>query len=208
MADRVSKILAPKLFAPIPWWVEAVKGDVVRVSTGCRWEKRDKSTHRYEIADTRGRLQLTVPVGKPDSLSNALYRDIRLSGHGQWWHVHRVSLESAYGRTPYFEHLYPALSQYFEPDTIERIPLLADYMIGTTSAVVRLLGMESEVVGVDDRAEAADQIDLSLPYYQVRGGKLGFVEGLSILDLLFNLGPEALLYLRRLAGLNPDGTPC
>lgn len=39
---------------------------------------------------------------------------------------------------------------------------------------------------------------VSVPYYQVFAGSLGFVANLSILDLLFNMGPESLLVLRQL----------
>ncbi|MDE6430391.1 MAG: WbqC family protein, partial [Duncaniella sp.] len=46
---------------------------------------------------------------------------------------------------------------------------------------------------------------ISLPsYWQIREDKLGFIPGLSVLDLIFNLGPEAVLYLDRLAGEPTD----
>ena len=73
---------------------------------------------------------------------------------------------------------------------------------------MKLLGQPAEVVMTDHSPAANDGLPEIPPYYQVRQGQLGFIGGLSILDLLFNLGPEALLYLRSLAGLHPDGSPC
>ena len=200
--------LQPRLFAPIPWWVEAIKADRVHIGGMGRWDKRDKGTHRYEIADVRGRLALTVPVSRRHDAGEAGMRQTFLSSHGDWWHVHRVTLESAYGRTPFFEHYFPNLAMFFDRDTVDRFPGLCGYIEATTATVMKLLGQPADVVMTDERPAVTDP-DAALPsYYQVRQGQLGFIGGLSILDLLFNLGPEALLYLRSLAGLNPDGSPC
>ncbi len=200
--------LKPRLFAPIPWWVEAIKGERVHIGGAGRWDKRDKATHRYEIADVRGRLALTVPVSRRHDAGEGGMRQTVLSAHGDWWHVHRVTLESAYGRTPFFEHYFPNLAMFFERETVDRFPGLCGYIEATTATVMKLLGQPAEVVMTDHSPTTGDEMPEAVPYYQVRQGQLGFIGGLSILDLLFNLGPEALLYLRSLAGLNPDGTPC
>lgn len=200
--------LQPRLFAPIAWWVEAIKGDRVHIGGLGRWDKRDKATHRYDIADVRGRLSLTVPVSRRHDAGEAGMRQTVLSEHGEWWHVHRVTLESAYGRTPFFEHYIPNLAMFFDRSTVDRFQGLCGYIEATTASVMKLLGQPMEVVMSDSvPTVTADIADLP-PYYQVRRSQLGFIGGLSILDLLFNLGPEALLYLRSLAGLKPDGTPC
>lgn len=200
--------LQPRLFAPIPWWVEAIKGDRVHIGGMGHWNKRDKGTHRYDIADVRGRLSLTVPVSRRHDAGEAGMRQTVLSEHGDWWHVHRVTLESAYGRTPFFEHYFPNLAMFFDRSTVDRFQGLCGYIEATTATVMKLLGQPSEVVMSDlSPAPVAAEPDM-VPYYQVRQEQLGFIGGLSILDLLFNLGPEALLYLRSLAGLNPDGSPC
>ena len=75
--------------------------------------------------------------------------------------------------------------------------------------VRKLLYLDNEVTHLNERdipGHAADMRHI-MPdtpqhhqYYQVRAGKLGFISGLSILDLLFNIGPEAPLYLKKLIG--------
>ena len=57
-------------------------------------------------------------------------------------------------------------------------------------------GGEMLPVRPDDRAVGYDDLP---PYWQVREDKLGFISGLSVLDLIFNLGPEAVVYLDRLS---------
>ena len=59
------------------------------------FDKREKRVHRCDIADTHGAVSLTVPIAKPHGIARARWSDVRLSGHGVWWHVHRVTLESA-----------------------------------------------------------------------------------------------------------------
>lgn len=198
--------LEPRLFASIPWWVEAIKGDRVVIGGCGRWNKRDKATHRYEIADVRGRLALTVPVSRHEGCEEGL-RGTVLSSHGDWWHVHRVTLESAYGRTPFFEHYMTNLAMFFESGTVDVFPGLCGYIEATTAKIMNLLGQPAEVVMTDLSPIPVVAPTELPPYYQVRQAQLGFTSGLSILDLLFNLGPEALMYLRAQAGLKPDGSP-
>lgn len=185
-------VLAPELAGSIERYAAiAAAGDAV-VAEGLPFDKRRKSVHRMAIADTRGRLELTVPIAKPDSSRSARWADIALSDHGNWWAVHFTALESAYGRTPFFE---------FYADRFA--PLYADFPGGSA-------------VGFDARIEAVicDILDIKaprrdaslnerptalkpchLPYWQVRADKLGFIPGLSILDLIFNLGPDAQIFL-------------
>ncbi|MDE5785701.1 MAG: WbqC family protein, partial [Duncaniella sp.] len=73
------------------------------VMADARYDKRQKAVHRTDIADVNGQLRLTVPTAKPESTAGTRWSDIKVSPHGNWPDVHRTALESAYGRTPYFE---------------------------------------------------------------------------------------------------------
>lgn len=185
-------VLAPELAGSIERYAAiAAAGDAV-VAEGLPFDKRRKSVHRMAIADTRGRLELTVPIAKPDSSRSARWADIALSDHGNWWAVHFTALESAYGRTPFFE---------FYADRFA--PLYADFPGG--SAVGFDARIEAVICDILDIKAPRRDASLSerptalkpcqLPYWQVRADKLGFIPGLSILDLIFNLGPDAQLFL-------------
>ena len=88
-------LLSPAYYANVDYYATLAKYGSAVIDFSSRFDKRQKSTHRTVIADVNQELQLTVPIEKPVSLTAARWSDIRLSRHGEWWHVHRVSIESA-----------------------------------------------------------------------------------------------------------------
>ena len=152
-----------------------------RIAMHAPYDKRRKETHRYEVADTRGRLTLTVPVQPPHGIARAQWTDVRLSGHGRWQDVHATSLASAYGRTPFYE---------FYIDRLEA------QIRALNAAVCKILLIDTEL-----SYDASDAIEMppvpTLPeYWQIRRSALGFLPDLSVLDPIFNLGPEAAVAVR------------
>lgn len=182
-------ILPTRLAPPAEYYrMMALYAGPVGICTDERFDKRHKAAHRFAIADTRGRMEITVPIEKPYGQS---WADTRVSLHGGWWELAARALESAYGRTPYFE--------FYADDFL---PLLADPGRFTTVAALnadfdrairRALGLQKEVSYVSTGVRPVEpEAWEPQPYWQVRAEKLGFIGGLSILDMLFNLGPEAL----------------
>lgn len=165
------------------------------------FDKRDKATHRFTIADTRGRLDLTVPIAKPAS-SRCRWSEIGVSTHGAWWDVHRVALESAYGRTPYFEFYIDRFLPMLTVGVTDRYPRLCDLASAWDEQIADILGLtrdnQREATEHDSRLKEAAGLQIP-PYRQVRASRLGFLSGLSVLDLIFNLGPESQIYLNDLA---------
>lgn len=157
------------------------------------FDKRDKDTHRFDIADTRGRLSLTVPIARPAS-SRCRWEQIEISTHGAWWDVHRVALESAYGRTPYFEFYIDRFLPMLTVGVEERYPLLRDLALAWDTQIRDILGI-APLSGAKTQAEPPASLPDCGIYRQIRADRLGFIPGLSILDLIFNLGPEAQTYL-------------
>lgn len=162
------------------------------VCAGERFDKRRKDAHRTVIADTRGRLELTVPVAKPYGRT---WADTAVSRHGDWWAVMWTALESAYGRTPFFE--------FYADDFRPLILGVEDYgTVGELNfrfdlAIRRALGLTSPVVySAEEATPQTVEPWEPQPYWQVRADRLGFIPGLSILDLIFNLGPETALLWR------------
>lgn len=95
--------------------------------------------------------------------------------------------------------LRPGVVEEF--DTLEAVDRYID------RHVRRLLDLDADVespVGniTDMRGKEPESHNMP-PYYQVRADKLGFIPSLSILDLLFNMGPEAQLYLKKLCTALP-----
>lgn len=194
--------LDARLFGPAAHYALLAAYPAARVRYDARWDKRAKTLHRYDIADTRGRLVLTVPVSLPPRGTvegPVMRRHVRLSDHGEWWRVQRIALESAYGRTPYFEFVADRfLSLLADPG--DDATALTDLLRRADAAVCDFLGIDTRITDADPAEACAAVPDITLPYTQVRQSSLGFIPSLSILDTIFNLGPETPLYLHRLAG--------
>lgn len=194
----MSDLLLPSLLCPPPAFYRAIAlhrpaDGAIAVCSAARFDKRQKAAHRFAIADARGRLELTVPVEKPYGKT---WADTRVSLHGRWWEIMATALESAYGRTPYFEfYADDFLPLIADPDRFTTVGALnADF----DRAIRRALALDDRTVIYDDPG-ACRPAPLSdwqpEPYWQVRASTLGFIPGLSVLDMIFNLGPEALLML-------------
>ncbi|MBQ8565607.1 MAG: WbqC family protein [Bacteroidaceae bacterium] len=166
--------------------------------------------NRCKIVAAQGVQLLTVPVEKP-STPHALMRDIRISDHGNWRHLHASAIASAYGSSPFYEYYADDINHFYE----QRYDFLLDYNMAQIECVCSWLGIELDVVRSESFVErdTTNIVDLrdaihpkhpneSLiapyvpqPYYQVFAAKHGFVADASILDLLCNMGNEALLVL-------------
>ena len=200
-------LLPPTLFGKVGHSALLASCSDATVDCAMKFDKRRKETHRYEIADTRGRLSLTIPVSKPERSSEALWSDIKVSTHGEWWNLHLTALESAYGRTPWFEFYVDSFRHLFRrrnPDDCESITSLCEE---ADTLVRNLLAIDTCVAYRHDTStplpcDATDMRHSPTPsagevsYWQVRGDRLGFLPDLSVLDLLFNHGPESPIILR------------
>ncbi len=195
LCPSLTLTLAPALAGPVDRYALMALAGEVTVAEAMRYDKRAKSVHRYDIADTRGLLRLTVPVAKPVSATAARWCDVRVSDHGEWWPVHMTALESAYGRTPYFEFYADRFKPFFAD--YRDIPI-TDFDREIEATVCSLLTLRCPVYSRDSSLRLSPlppRLPAAPQYWQVRADRLGFIGGLSILDLLFNLGPEAPLYL-------------
>ena len=162
------------------------------------------------IPTTNGPLSLTIPTNHDISLS---MKDIRISDHANWRHVHWNALLSAYGESPFFEYYQDDIRPFYE----KKYEFLFDFNMETTEKMIELLdirprisvteeyiqreemGAENEINDFRDairpKKPLPDPEFESKRYYQVYEQKYGFQPNMSILDLLFNEGNEAIFFL-------------
>ena len=203
-----SVLLSSTYFGPIQWYQKLHR-------MPCIIEQHDhfvKQTYRNRcvIATANGTQTLTVPIERYDGTKCPM-RDIRISDHGNWRHLHWNALVSAYGETPFFEFYADDLRPFFEKQHTFLFDLNLDIMHTmcqlldvrpqvTLSEQYIVLPSEDDAV-VDFREAIRPKHPLPdadfnpTPYYQVRAQRHGFLPNLSILDLLFNEGPEGIFYL-------------
>lgn len=202
-------LLEPRYYGPIEWYAAMAMYEHAVVDYSMRYDKRRKATHRTTIADVNGPLDMTMPLSRPEALAPGeplRWGDMRVSPHDKWWDIQRVTLESAYGRTPFFEYYIDRFLPVLTDGVIDRFPTLRDIDSYIDATIRGILGLEitppaqppeGSAAVVDLRRAAPAPTPGSIkPYYQIRKDRLGFLGGLSILDLIFNMGPEAPLYLK------------
>lgn len=109
-------ILSSTYFGPIQWYQKLVR------HSDCFIEQHEsfvKQTYRNRcvIASANGPLSLTIPVERgvqPQSNGKTLMKDMRISDHANWRHVHWNALVSAYNDSPFFEYYADDLRPFFE----------------------------------------------------------------------------------------------
>ena len=184
--------------------------DLVVIDGDLPFDKRDKSTHRFAIADVRGPLNITVPISHSLSVDNRrpTWNDILISDHNRWWQTAATTLETAYGGTPWFHDLWPCFRHLFTDEAVGR-PVLA-YLLDMDATIRSILHLPTRVTlaaplghpsGIPVTPVPFTEKAVSIPpYRQIRQDTLGHIPGLSILDPLFNLGPgETLALLKEIA---------
>ena len=197
-------LLSITYFGPVQWYQKLHRADVVQIE---KWESFIKQTYRNRclIATTNGIQTLTVPIVRNES---PLIKDIRISDHGNWRHLHWNALQSAYGESPFFEYYQDDIRPFFE----KRWDYLLDYNEAICQKMCELIDIQPSIqyssdfvaepnnvsdyrIAINPKHPVPDADFTPKPYYQVYSSKHGFLSNLSVLDLLFNMGPEGIFYL-------------
>ena len=166
--------------------------------------------NRCTIATANGPMTLSLPI-ETGPMEKVNIRDVKVSSHGNWQHLHWNSIESAYRSSPFFEYYQDDLRPFFEKkpgflfdfneeirETIcgliefqPKVNLSSEYL----AEDVLPLGWLDFRTRIHPKKELQDTGFHPTAYYQVFDRKFGFLPNLSILDLVFNMGPESVLYL-------------
>ena len=204
-------LLSTTYFGPIQWYQKLYRADEAWIE---QHEHFVKQTYRSRciIATTQGTQALSIPIEHPTSnvqrstFNVQRIKDIRISDHGNWRHLHWNALQSAYGESPFFEYYEDDLRPFFE----KRWTFLFDFNEAIREKLCELLDISpvvrfTEKYVSDHASDYRETINPKHPapdpdfqprrYYQVYEAKHGFLPNLSIVDLLFNMGPESVFYL-------------
>ena len=196
-------LLQTTYFGPIQWYQKLYRYDHCLIE---QYDSFQKQTYRNRcvIATANGTQALTVPVIH----NGELVKDLCISDHNQWRRVHWNALQSAYSESPFFEYYVDDLHPFFE----QKYDYLLDFNEAIRQKICELIDIHPNVeytteyiAHLSPLDDFRDVINAKHPqpdegftpkeYWQVFQHKHGFLPNLSILDLLFNMGPESIFYL-------------
>lgn len=216
-------LLQTTYFGPIQWYQKLYRYDHILIEQYDSYQKQT-FRNRCVIATANGLQALTVPVEHPSpNTSNKspiplggaggglLVKDLRISDHNQWRRIHWNALQSAYSESPFFEYYADDIRPFFE----QKYDFLIDFNEAIRQKMCELIDIHPHVeytqAFLPPKPPTPLTLDLrsvisakhpqpdadfeSKPYWQVFQQKHGFQPNLSILDLLFNMGPESIFYL-------------
>lgn len=209
-------LLQTTYFGPVQWYQKLYRYDHCLIE---QYDSYQKQTYRNRciIATANGKQALTVPVEHNSQLSIINYqlvKDLRISDHNQWRRIHWNALQSAYSESPFFDYYADDIRPFYE----RKYEFLIDFNEEIRQKICELIDIHPEVeytteyqkpmansqmpTAIQDFREVihakhpqADADFEPRPYWQVFQHRYGFQPNLSILDLLFCMGPESIFYL-------------
>jgi len=198
-------ILNSLYLAPIEYYSALFRAESALIEIHDSYQKQSYR-NRCQIAGANGAISLSIPIEKPTT-TKCKMKDIRLSEHGNWRHLHWNAIISAYNSSPFFEYYEDDFRPFYE----KKQTFLHDFNEELRQLICRLIGIQTPLSHTETYIQtisdnATDFRELIHPkktpiaetpvYYQVFAEKNGFIPNLSIVDLLFNMGSESRLVLR------------
>ena len=196
-------LLHPTYFPSIAQCVAMIQANEVTFEIGDNYQKQTYR-NRMNIYGAQGKMPLTVPVVYSQN-NRQLYKDIVIANAEKWQDLHWKSIQSAYSSSPFFEFYEHDLEHLFNEEAthlmafnfkcLKAILECLQYDLKfdlTTEFELNPLNKTDYRYLADHRRETEQPLR---PYVQVFDEKHGFMSNLSIIDLIFNEGPNAMLYL-------------
>lgn len=183
-------------FGNIAYWHELIELEKLCFTTKFPIPKKTYA-NRTVILMANGLQTLTVPIlgGRGSKIP---MDKIEISYLENWIAKHKMALQSAYAKSPYYEHYMP----YFEPIWAAKPQSLMQLNLNMFKVLSRVLKLNIEIVEEETMNLSEDQFipniycQTLVSYPQVFRYKFPFHPDLSILDLIFCMGPNAMYYLK------------
>jgi len=197
-------LIHPSYFPSISHFVAISQCDLVTFEMDDNFQKQTNRNRMY-IYSPNGIQLLNIPV-KHSKTAHQKTKEIKIENDFDWQKQHFKSLEAAYRSSPFFEYFEDDIASIFQ----KKHTFLMDLNLETMAIVSKCLGLEFDYNETTEYFhEVKEIIDFRLlingkkdtavfePYTQVFEEKHGYLNNLSILDLLFNEGRYALDYLKK-----------
>ena len=199
-------LLLPTYFPSISQFASMVQADSITLEMEDNFQKQTNRNRMY-IYSPNGIQMLNIPV-KHSKENHQKTKDVKIEDAFDWQKQHFKSLEAAYRTSPFFEYFEDDLAPIFQ----KKHTFLMDLNLEALDIVANCLGFDLKYAKTEEYFhETTDFSDFRHlangkkdtlqfePYTQVFEEKHGYLNNLSILDLLFNEGRYAVEYLKKQA---------
>ncbi len=166
--------------------------------------------NRTYIYSANGKLALNIPIVKGRTPKQN-YKDVRISYDENWQKKHIRAIEAAYKHSPFFEFYWDD----FLPFYTQKWEFLWNFNLKLHKICLKNIGLSDEICLTERYMQSedahhyhflirakgkklSDEFYEEVPYYQVFSDKMNFIPNLSILDLLFNEGPNSYFILEKM----------
>lgn len=194
-------LLSSAYLAPIQYYNEIANAENILIE---QYDSYHKQTYRNRcrVLAGNGPIDLIIPIVKNSGVKT-LMKDVQIEYLMPWQDKHWRTIISAYNSSPFFEYYRDDLQPFFE----KRWKYLIDLNTSLHELILELLELPINVKKTTDFIKDFEGTDLRnaispkknkksritdlKEYTQTFNERFGFVPNLSIIDLLFNVGPEA-----------------
>ncbi len=198
-------LIHPNYGCPIAQYAAIAQGYTLRFEAKDNYQKQTYR-NRMKIATSSGILTLTIPIlHNKNTKERQQSFEVRIENTFHWQRDHWRSLKVAYQTSPYFEYY----EDIFEPLYHTAYDKLIDFVLALHEIIMDCLQLENTFTytsiyeknpeGISDFRHltlAKKDPAITFPdYHQLFRDKHGFLANLTVLDLLFNEGPNAISYL-------------
>ncbi|MBT7620646.1 MAG: hypothetical protein HN594_06165 [Flavobacteriales bacterium] len=193
-------LLPISYLGPVAYYSAILQSEEIFIETKEHFIKQS-FRNRCTIMGANGSQTLTIPKERKSS-DKTLISDINISNQDNWQKSHWQSIVSAYNSSPFFEYYKDELFPFYNT----KHSTLFDFNLKLSKTILELMQVEKKLNFTSKFQKECNGLDFRSSkfilknqeeYQQVFCEKYSFIPNLSILDVLFNLGPETTSYLER-----------
>ena len=191
-------MLTPAYLPTISYFKSIINQNELLLCVNTNYQKQTYR-NRSVIFGANGRQNLIIPITK--NIISQKDEHIEIHNEIPWQKNHWKSIETAYRSSPFFEYY----KDEFRPFFIEEYRFLFQYNIELMRKILIILDLPIKLKKVNHNndfkknnylIDPKTKLKRFKPYVQVFDEKIGFQSDLSIIDLIFNIGPEATEYIK------------